>query len=100
MSPLIIVSLFIPLAGTTLGSAMVFFLRKEISPRLQKILLGFASGVMIAASIWSLMQPAIDSYTDFRAYLIPAVGFIVGVGFMLLLDYIVPHQGGNQGAGA
>ena len=91
MSPLIILSLFIPLVGTTLGSAMVFFLKKEIDIKLQKILLGFASGVMIAASIWSLMQPAIESYTDFRSYLIPAVGFIAGVGFMLLLDYLVPH---------
>ena len=96
MNPLVIISLFIPLVGTTLGSAMVFFLRKEINPRLQKILLGFASGVMIAASIWSLMQPAIDSYKDFRAYLIPAVGFIAGVGFMLLLDYLVPHMHINK----
>ena len=68
MSPLVILSLLIPLAGTTLGSAMVFFLKKEINPKLQKVLLGFASGVMIAASIWSLLQPAIDNYEkgDYR----------------------------------
>ena len=91
MSPLVIISLLIPLVGTTLGSAMVFFLKKEINPRLQKILLGFASGVMIAAAIWSLLQPAINTYDDFRKWLIPGVGFIAGVGFMLLLDYLVPH---------
>lgn len=60
MDYLVIICLFIPLIGTTLGSAMVFFLKKEINPKLQKILLGFASGVMIAASIWSLLQPAIN----------------------------------------
>ena len=99
MRPIIIVlSLLIPLLGTTLGSAMVFFLKKEINPKVQKILLGFASGVMIAASIWSLMQPAIDSYEkgDWKSYLFPAIGFLVGVGFMLLLDYLVPHMHINK----
>ena len=93
MTPLIIVSLFIPLLGTALGSAMVFFLKKEINPKLQKILLGFASGVMIAASIWSLLQPAIDTFDrkDFRSWLVPAVGFLIGIGFLLLLDYLIPH---------
>ena len=93
MTPLIIVSLFIPLLGTALGSAMVFFLKKEINPKLQKILLGFASGVMIAASIWSLLQPAIDTFDrkDFRAWLVPAAGFLIGIGFLLLLDYLIPH---------
>ena len=97
-SPLVIVCLLIPLAGTTLGSAMVFFLKKEINPKVQKILLGFASGVMIAASIWSLLQPAINSYQkgDFRMWLFPAIGFAVGVGFMLLLDYLVPHIHSNN----
>ena len=92
MSPLVIISLLIPLVGTTLGSAMVFFLRKEINPKIQKVLLGFASGVMIAASIWSLLQPAINSYGDFKKWLIPGIGFIAGIGFMLLLDYLVPHM--------
>ena len=99
MRPIIIVlSLLIPLLGTTLGSAMVFFLKKEINPKVQKVLLGFASGVMIAASIWSLMQPAINSYdkTDWRSYVFPAIGFLVGVGFMLLLDYLVPHMHINK----
>lgn len=90
---IIALCLLIPLAGTTLGSAMVFFLKKEINHRIQKILLGFASGVMIAASIWSLMQPAINSFEkgDFKMWLVPAVGFILGMGFMLLLDYLIPH---------
>ena len=93
MTPLVVLCLFIPLIGTGLGSAMVFFLKKELDVRLQKILLGFASGVMIAASIWSLMQPAIDSFEpgDFKTWLVPAIGFILGVGFMLLLDYLIPH---------
>ena len=99
MRPIIIVlSLLIPLLGTTLGSAMVFFLKKEINPKVQKVLLGFASGVMIAASIWSLMQPAINSYEkgDWKSYVFPAIGFLVGVGFMLLLDYLVPHMHINK----
>lgn len=94
MSPLAILSLFIPLLGTGLGSAMVFFLKKEINPKIQKLLLGFASGVMLAASIWSLLQPAIDMFDkkDFRAWLIPAAGFLIGILFLLGLDYLVPHM--------
>ncbi len=90
---IIIICLLIPLLGTTLGSAMVFILKKNINERLQKVLLGFASGVMIAASIWSLLQPAIDSFDkkDFKAWLIPAVGFVIGISFLLLLDVLVPH---------
>ncbi len=91
MSWIVVISLLIPLFGTTLGSAMVFFLKDKINPKLQKILLGFASGVMIAASIWSLLEPAIDTYGDFKKWLIPGIGFIVGIGFLLLLDYLIPH---------
>ena len=88
-----IASLFIPLAGTTLGSAMVFFLKNKINEKVQKILLGFASGVMMAAAIWSLLQPAIESYdkSDFKMWLIPAVGFLAGVAFLFVLDKITPH---------
>ena len=90
---LIILCLLIPLAGTTLGSALVFFLKKELNAKLQKALMGFASGVMIAAAFWSLLSPAIENYSkgDFRQWLVPAVGFVLGVGFMLLLDYLIPH---------
>ena len=93
MDYLVIICLFIPLIGTTLGSAMVFFLKKEINPKLQKILLGFASGVMMAAAIWSLLQPAIETFEkgDFRKWLIPAIGFAIGIGFMFLLDFLIPH---------
>lgn len=88
----VIICLLIPLLGTTLGSLMVFFLKDNINPKLQKILLGFASGVMIAASIWSLLEPAINSYNDFKMWLIPGIGFLVGIGFLLLLDYLIPHM--------
>ena len=90
---LITLALLIPLAGTILGSASVFFLKKQFNPKLQKILMGFASGVMIAAAFWSLLEPAIQTYGDgdFRRWLVPAVGFVLGVGFMLLLDYLIPH---------
>ena len=91
MSWFVILCLIIPLIGTTLGSAMVFILNDKINPRLQKVLLGFASGVMIAASIWSLLQPAIESYNNYKAWLIPAIGFLVGMAFLFLIDMIVPH---------
>ena len=101
MSWMIVFSLLIPLAGTVLGAAMVFFLKNGIHPRVKKILMGFASGVMIAASIWSLLQPAIEHYDkkDFRMWLVPAVGFLLGIGFMLLLDYIIPHIHGKEEEG-
>ena len=90
---LITLALLIPLAGTTLGAASVFFLKKQFNPKLQKALMGFASGVMIAAAFWSLLEPAIEAYGDgdFRQWLVPAIGFVLGVGFMLLLDYLIPH---------
>ena len=83
----------IPLAGTTLGAAMVFFMKKEMSPRTTKSLLGFASGVMIAASVWSLIIPAVEmAQSSGKIAWIPAlVGFLAGVGFLLLLDILIPH---------
>ena len=85
--------ILIPFAGTTLGAAMVFFMRKEMNERLQKMLLGFASGVMIAASVWSLLIPAIDmsEKEGGMAWLPASVGFLLGMGFLLLLDTITPH---------
>lgn len=91
MALTVILCLLIPFIGTTLGSAMVFLLKKEMNEKLQKILLGFAAGVMIAASIWSLIQPAIETYSDYRSWLVPSIGFIIGVLFLLLIDFIVPH---------
>lgn len=89
----IVIGLLIPLAGTVLGAAMVFFLKGDMSPRVQKALLGFASGVMIAASVWSLLIPAIDMTTEQGgiAWLPCSVGFLLGVGFLLLLDTVIPH---------
>ena len=91
MTWILIISLILPLVGTMLGSAMVFLLKDKINPELQKILLGFASGVMIAASIWSLLEPAIGSYDNYKKWLIPGIGFLAGIVFLLLLDYIIPH---------
>ena len=87
------IGVLLPFIGTALGAAMVFFLRDEISPRLQKILLGFASGVMMAASVWSLLLPAIDiaSEQNMIAWLPAAVGFVGGMLFLLLLDTLIPH---------
>ncbi len=89
----IILGVIIPFLGTTLGAASVFFLRGEISEKLQKILLGFAAGVMVAASVWSLLIPAMDMSADMgKLSFIPAlVGFLLGMGFLLLVDSIVPH---------
>ena len=86
--------LLIPFLGTSLGAAMVFFLKKQISAVVQKSLTGFAAGVMVAASFWSLLQPALDSSAAMGslAFLPAAVGFLVGVGFLLLLDVITPHM--------
>ena len=85
--------ILIPFAGTALGSAMVFFMKKEMNPKIEKVLLGFASGVMIAASIWSLLIPAIDMAEQKGGipWLPPAVGFLLGMGFLLLLDTLTPH---------
>ena len=89
-----IIGILIPLIGTTAGSALVFFLRGEMRPWVQKLLLGFASGVMIAASVWSLLIPAIDMAEEqgSAAWVPAAIGFLLGVGFLLLLDSVVPHQ--------
>ncbi len=89
----IIIGILIPFAGTALGSAAVYFVRGELNARLQKLLLGFASGVMIAASMFSLILPAIDmAEAQGVVKWVPAlVGFLAGIGFLLLLDMLIPH---------
>lgn len=97
MSP-IILGLIIPVVGTTLGAAMVFFIKKEIPELFQKSLLGFASGVMIAAAVWSLLIPSME-FTGQEGFhsVIPAVtGLLLGMVFLLILDYTTPHQHINE----
>lgn len=89
----ILIGFSIPFLGTLLGACTVFFLRKEMSDLTQKALLGFASGMMVAASFWSLLQPALEQSEDSFIGIIPVLlGLVVGMGFLLLLDTIIPHQ--------
>ena len=87
------IGIAIPFAGTALGSACVFFMKKELSRSVQRALTGFAGGVMVAASVWSLIIPAIEQSADMgRWSFVPAaVGFWLGVLFLLLLDRVIPH---------
>lgn len=89
----VFITLFIPLVGTSLGAAMVFLLKNKISDRTEKSLLGFAAGVMIAASVWSLLIPSINMAASqgIISWLPAAVGFLCGIGFLLLLDDLIPH---------
>ena len=93
MTITIIIGLLVPLLGTMLGSAFVLFMKDEMSARLQKTLLGFASGVMVAASVWSLLIPAMEMEADSDAWSVmpAAVGFLLGIGFLLLIDELTPH---------
>nr|MCR5115406.1 ZIP family metal transporter [Bacteroidales bacterium] len=85
----IIIGILLPLLGTMLGSAFVFFMKKEIPDRMQKTLLGFASGVMVAASVWSLLIPSIEMAGE---KILPAsLGFLAGIAFLLLIDELTPH---------
>ena len=85
--------LLIPFLGTTLGSAMVFFMKNKMNKKVEKLLLGFASGVMIAASIWSLLMPSIEMAEEQQkiAWIPAAIGFLLGMAFLLVLDSIIPH---------
>ena len=87
------IGLLLPFLGTALGSAMVFFMRQEMNKLLEKLLLGFASGVMIAASVFSLLIPSIDMALEQNkiAYIPAAVGFMGGMLFLLILDSLIPH---------
>ena len=87
------VGLLLPFLGTTLGAACVFFIKGQMKPLVQKMLLGFASGVMVAASVWSLLIPAMDMSEEMGKYaFIPAAaGFLLGILFLLGMDRAVPH---------
>jgi len=90
----IIWGILIPFLGTSLGAAMVFLLRGQMSVQLQKVLIGFAAGVMVAASFWSLLDPALEGSAGMGqlAFVPAAVGFLVGSGFLLALDMAIPHM--------
>ena len=89
----VIKGILIPFLGTSAGAGCVFFMRGKIHPLVQRALIGFASGVMVAASIWSLLIPAMEQVTsEGIAKVIPAVaGFWFGILFLLLLDHVIPH---------
>ena len=89
----VIYGLLLPFVGTTLGAAMVFLLKDEIPSWLQKLLLGFASGVMIAASVWSLLIPSMDMTAQSGGveWLPAVVGFLAGMFSLLIFDSLVPH---------
>ena len=89
----LLIGLLIPFLGTTLGSSMVFLMKDKMNVKTEKILLGFASGVMIAAAIWSLIIPSINMAEEQGkvAWIPAAVGFLLGIIFLLILDSIVPH---------
>jgi len=91
----IVIGILLPFFGTSLGAAMVFILRKEMNSKIQVCSLGFASGVMISASFWSLLLPAIEltkqQDKNIPEWFPPSIGFIAGIGFLLLLDKIIPH---------
>lgn len=87
------VGILIPFIGTTLGASCVFLMKKELDQNIEKVLLGFASGVMTAASCWSLLIPAIEQSSGMAGleFLPPAIGTAAGIGFLLLLDNAVPR---------
>ena len=86
--------LLIPFLGTSLGAALVFFMKKELDIKLQNMLSGFAAGVMVAASVWSLLIPSMEMTSDKGrlAFIPAAVGFCTGMLFLLILDKLVPHM--------
>jgi ZIP family zinc transporter len=93
MTTAALTGIFIPFFGTVLGAAMVLVLKKEISRNIQNLLLGSASGVMMAASVWSLLIPSIEKAEERGdiAWFPAAVGFLAGIGFLMLLDGLIPH---------
>ena len=94
-----ILALSIPFAGTVLGSAFVFLMRDSMSATLQRVLLGFASGVMVAAAVWSLLIPGIEMAggEGFKSVLPVALGVLAGMGFLFLIDVLIPHLHPGEG---
>ena len=90
----IVYGILIPFIGTALGAGMVFFLKNNIKQSVEKLLLGFASGVMIAASIWSLLIPSIEMSEEQGkiGWISPAIGFMLGMALILILDSVIPHM--------
>lgn len=91
--------LMLPFIGTAAGSACVFFMKEKMDERVQKILLGFSSGVMVAAAVWSLIIPSIDMSAPMGklSFIPAAAGFLLGMGFLLLTDKLVPHLHAGSG---
>ena len=89
----IALGLLLPFIGTTLGAATIFLMKDQINPKVQKAMLGFASGVMVAASVWSLLIPAMNMSEDMGkfAFVPAAAGFLLGIAFLLALDQLIPH---------
>ena len=89
-----ILGILIPFLGTVIGSSMVFLMKNKMDNKVQKFLLGFASGVMLAASVWSLIIPAIDMAEEQGkiAWIPAAIGFLLGMSFLLVLDSVIPHM--------
>lgn len=89
----VLLGILIPFIGTTLGSSLVFFMKNKINDKIQKFLLGFAAGVMIAASVWSLLLPSMNMAKEqgLVEWIPACVGFLLGILFLLLLDIIIPH---------
>lgn len=89
----ILIALLIPFIGTTLGASMVFLMRNKINIKIEKLLLGFAAGVMMAASVWSLMIPSINmsSEQNIVKWIPATIGFLLGIIFLLALDNLIPH---------
>ena len=89
----IVLGIILPFIGTTIGSSLVFLMKNKMNSKVQKVLLGFAAGVMIAASIWSLITPSINlsSHLGEFSFIPAAVGFLLGIGFLLVLDSLIPH---------
>ena len=88
-----LIGILIPFLGTSLGSAFVLFMKKEMNLGIRRALTGFASGIMVSASVWSLIIPSIDYSSNLGklSFLPASIGFMIGILFLLILDNIIPH---------